>query len=80
MDKKKIRLTRLWAGHQPGEIVEEDAPCADSMIRKGYGVEYKEPERKKKPFGRGPAAETAVVNPVAERAVVTPQTGAKDGD
>jgi hypothetical protein len=87
--KKKVLLTRLWSGHQAGEVVEEDAPCADSMVRKGYGVPYEEPKRVKqsrpaspKPQSHGPAVETAdSTSPAAaETAEVTPRPFGKRGD
>jgi hypothetical protein len=87
MEKKKVLLTRLWDGHAAGEVVEEDAPCADSMVRKGYGIPYEEPKKPKSTKnrdvegpGKGPRVETADAQPAVEQAVVTPKIGGKRGD
>jgi hypothetical protein len=68
MKTKKVLLTRQWSGHAAGEIVEEWEVTADSMIRKGFGTEYREPPR------RRPRAETADAPPVAETADATPES------
>lgn len=49
MATKKVLLTRKWSGHEAGELIEEQDYTADSMIRKGYGVSYKEPKPKPPP-------------------------------
>jgi len=91
MEKKRVLLTRLWSSHQPGEIVEEDAPCADSMVLKGYGtIVTRRPPAKPVPEppaetaaspelgAKGPEVETTDAPPVAETADVTPQRRRKD--
>ena len=71
---KKILLTRKWSGHEAGEIVEEWEVTVDSMIRKGYGQEYKpKPPRPETSTNKGPEVETMVTEPPAETAEVRPR-------
>jgi hypothetical protein len=73
MEKKRVLLTRKWSTHEAGEIIEEDAPCAESMIRKGYGVPYTARAAKKDKNAKGPVAETETLTPESETADARPQ-------
>lgn len=82
MEKKQVLLTKVWDGHQPGEVVEEDAPCADSMVRKGYGIPYRptRAESTGKAKNKGHVVEIADARPVAETADMTPRAPESAGD
>ncbi len=71
MATKRILLTRLWAGHPAGEIVEEQDFTVDSMVRKGYGKEL--PAAGELEIPGNPPIETTMLTPPAETAAAGPQ-------
>ena len=80
-----VELSRLWDGHEAGEVVTVEDYTARSMVKKGYGKLVK---RRAKtavpPVERRPQVETAEARPTGETMEATPAvkgtTGGKGGD
>lgn len=84
MKTMNVKLTRQWSGFEAGDVVKVLYAKGESMIRKGYGEQDKSREASKiardeklGPPRRRPVVETAMAEPVAEQAVVTPRPSPK---
>lgn len=68
-----VFLDRKWSGHEAGETVTVECYTAESMVRKGYGRIVTPAEKKKIESPGELQAETAMLEPEAEKAVITPR-------
>lgn len=65
MTIKKLKMKRAYAGYRAGEVIEVDAGLAARLLAWDYAAEVRD--------NQPTLIETASVEPVAERAEVTPR-------